>query len=61
VKVRDIDLATWVCVTTVEALTHMAVLRKPDFLDDDKFIEEVATLVVRYLRGGPLPAIVARE
>src|SRR3954468_2752291 len=48
VKVRDIDLATWVCVTTVEALTHMAVLRRPHLLDDDKFIEEVATLVVRY-------------
>jgi len=56
--VKNLELATWVCVTTVEALTHMAVLRRPHLVDDDAFVEEVATLVVRYLRGGPLPSAV---
>ncbi len=58
VKVRDLELASFVAVTCVEALTHMAVLRRPALMHDDKFVEEVATLVVRYLRGGPLPASV---
>jgi len=36
-----------------DALTHAAVLRRPDMLTDEKaekFVEEVADLVVRYLR-----------
>jgi AcrR family transcriptional regulator len=58
VKVRDLELATFVAVTSVEALTHMAVLRRPALLNEEGFVEEVATLVVRSLRGGPLPAAV---
>jgi len=49
----DLDLAVFICVTTVDALTHAAVLRCPDFLTDEKaesFIDEVTDLVVRYLR-----------
>jgi AcrR family transcriptional regulator len=61
VKVRDLDMAAFLCVTCVEALTHMTVLRRPQLLADDGFIEEVATLVVRYLRGGPLPSMVCSD
>lgn len=50
--VDDLDLAAWICVSTVEALTHVAVLRRPGLLDDDRFIDEVANVVVRYLRAG---------
>ncbi len=53
VDVVDLDLAAWVAVTSVEALTHVAVLRRPALLDDERFRDEVAALVVRYLRGGP--------
>ncbi|MFZ2062179.1 MAG: TetR/AcrR family transcriptional regulator [Candidatus Binatus sp.] len=51
--VADLDLAAFVVVTVVEALTHAAVLRRPDILADDKarqFVDDVTRLVVRYLR-----------
>jgi AcrR family transcriptional regulator len=53
IQVDDVELAAFVCVTTVEALTHAAVIYRPDFLSDEKaniFIDEVTRLVLRYLR-----------
>ena len=53
IEVEDLDLAAFVTVTTVEALTHSAVLHRPDILADDKaeaFVDEVTGLVLRYLR-----------
>jgi hypothetical protein len=38
----------------VEALTHAAVLRRPDILTDEKarlFVDDVTRLVVRYLQS----------
>ena len=53
IDVADLDLAAFVVVTVVEALTHAAVLRRPDILADEKaqqFVDDVTRLVVRYLR-----------
>jgi AcrR family transcriptional regulator len=53
IQVADVELAAFVCVTTVEALTHAAVIYRPDVLSDEKantFIDEVTRLVLRYLR-----------
>jgi AcrR family transcriptional regulator len=53
IQVVDVELAAFVCVTTVEALTHAAVIYRPDVLSDEKaniFIDEVTRLVLRYLR-----------
>jgi AcrR family transcriptional regulator len=53
IDIADLDLAAFICVTIVEALTHAAVLHRPDILTDgkaDKFVDEVTDLVVRYLR-----------
>ena len=53
IDVADLDLAAFVLVTVVEALTHAAVLRRPDILAGDKarqFVDDVTRLVVRYLR-----------
>jgi len=53
IDVADLDLAAFVCVTVVEALTHAAVLRRPDILTDEKarrFVDDVTRLLVRYLR-----------
>lgn len=49
--VENLDMAALVAVGSVEALTHIAVLRRPELLSDPTFVEEVANLVVRYLRG----------
>jgi len=53
IEIADLDLAAFVLVTAVEALTHAAVLRRPDLLTDEKaqrFVDDVTGLVVRYLR-----------
>lgn len=49
----DLDLAAFVCVTSIEALTHTAVLHHSEMLSDDTteaLIDEATRLVVRYLR-----------
>ncbi|MFZ5783747.1 MAG: TetR/AcrR family transcriptional regulator [Pseudomonadota bacterium] len=52
VSVADLDMATSICVTTVEALIHDFVIRRPAAPDGDRdrFIDEVTRLVVGYLR-----------
>jgi AcrR family transcriptional regulator len=56
----DLDLAAFVCVTAIEALTHTAVLRRPDVLEDvavDALVDEATRLVLGYLQpGGPVAA-----
>jgi AcrR family transcriptional regulator len=47
----DLELAAFVCVTSIEALTHTAVLHH--LLSDDKvatLVDEATRLVMRYLR-----------
>jgi AcrR family transcriptional regulator len=56
--VADPDLAAFVCVTAVEALTHAAIVRRPESLTGEKaerLIEDVTRLVVRYLQKSPNP------
>lgn len=51
--VVDLDLATFICVTAVDALTHAAVLRRPDIITEQRtaeFVGEVTDLLVRYLQ-----------
>ncbi len=51
--VADPDVAEFVCVTAVEALTHAVVVRRPGSLTDEKaerLVDDVTRLVVRYLR-----------
>jgi AcrR family transcriptional regulator len=51
--VADPETAAFICVTAVDALTHAAVLRRPEILigeKAEKFVDEVTDLVVRYLR-----------
>ena len=48
----DLDLAAFVCVTSIEALTHTAVLHRPEVLSDETvgvLVDEAARLVLRYL------------
>lgn len=51
--VADLDLAAFVCVTAAEALTHTAVLHRPETFaagDIGPYVDEVTRMVVRYLR-----------
>lgn len=54
ISVQDLDSATAICVTTVEALIHEFVIDRPEAPegDRDRFIDEVTRLIVGYLRPG---------
>ncbi len=52
-RALDLGLATFVCVTSIEALTHTAVLHHSEMLSDEAIetlIDEATRLVIRYLR-----------
>jgi AcrR family transcriptional regulator len=64
IDIADLDLAAFILVTTVEALTHAAVLQRPDVLADEKagaFIDEVTQLLLRYLRTPSASATVGMQ
>lgn len=49
----DLELAAYVCVTSIEALTHTAVLHRPEMLSDEgaeTLIDEATRLIVGYLK-----------
>ena len=51
--IPDTDMAAFVCVTTVEALTHAAVVHRSEVLSDERanaFVDEVTALILRYLK-----------
>lgn len=54
IRVRDLDLAAFVCVTSIEALTHNAVLHHSKAMRDeamDTLVDDATRLIVGYLRG----------
>lgn len=53
-RVGDLELASFVCVTSIEALTHNAVLHYSEMLSDQAMgtlIDEAARLVIGYLES----------
>jgi AcrR family transcriptional regulator len=53
IGVTDLDTAAFVCVKTVEALTHAVVLGEPRIFRDERiehFTSEVTRLIVQYLQ-----------
>jgi AcrR family transcriptional regulator len=53
IRAVDLGLAAYVCVTSIEALTHTAVLHRPEILSDEgigTLIDETTRLVVRFLQ-----------
>lgn len=60
----DLDLAAFVCVTSIEALTHTAVLHRSDLLSDAaaaRLVDEASRLVVGYLTGPSGSGCAGRE
>jgi hypothetical protein len=53
-RVDDLELASFVCVTSIEALTHNAVLHYSNLYSGaamEALIEQGARLVIGYLKG----------
>lgn len=54
IRVADLDLASFICVTAIEALTHNAVLHHDETLSEEAMaalVDESARLVIGYLAG----------
>jgi AcrR family transcriptional regulator len=53
IRAVDLDLAAFICVTSIEALTHSAVLHHPEMLAKEAtgaLADEATRLIVRYLK-----------
>lgn len=48
---KDLDLAAFVLVTSVEAVTHSVVLEHPELLEGTRLEDEIVAFVLRYLLG----------
>lgn len=52
IEIEDFDLATFICVTSIEALTHNAVIHRSDMISENRaneLVEETSRLIVGYL------------
>jgi AcrR family transcriptional regulator len=49
--VKDLDRAAFIVVTTVESLTHDVVLKRPELLVGEGFVDDVTRLILGYLTG----------
>jgi AcrR family transcriptional regulator len=48
---KDLEIAAFITVNTIEALTHAAVLSRPDLLHGTRLRDQIAAMVVGYLKG----------
>lgn len=49
IRPRDLDMAAFILVHSVEAVIHGSVYKRPEYLGREKFVEELTELVVSYL------------
>jgi AcrR family transcriptional regulator len=49
IRPRDLDMAAFVLVHSVEAVIHGAVYKRPEYLGRERFVDELTELVVKYL------------
>jgi hypothetical protein len=52
IRPKNLDAATYVLLTAVEALTHDLIMRRPAGIKDADLAEEIADLIVCYLARG---------
>lgn len=51
VRPKNLELAVFTLVHAVEAVAHAAVVERPDYLIDGELADELAEMVLRYLRA----------
>lgn len=54
IRPRELDMAVFIIVHTLEALCHAAGVDRPDYLTNEPFPEELCALVLGYLRPEPV-------
>jgi len=48
---KDLDIATYIIVTMVESVVHLAAIERPEFFQTDAFVDEMCGNIMRYLVG----------
>jgi AcrR family transcriptional regulator len=48
---KNLDLAAFILVTTVESVTNIALLKHPEYISTDEFEIELSSIITRYLIG----------
>jgi AcrR family transcriptional regulator len=61
IRAVDLEVATFMLVTSVESVTHLQVLDRPRQLDQAALVEELSELVLGYLGARRSPSRVARS
>lgn len=51
IRPKDLDLASYIAVHSVLAVTHAVLVERPERLDDGSLVEELADMLVSYLVG----------
>ncbi len=51
IRVADLELGAFVLVRTVMAITHAAVVDRPEYASDPRLVREVTRMIVGYLTG----------
>jgi AcrR family transcriptional regulator len=52
-RVKNVELATFLMVNMVEALTHATVVDHPDKYDEEELTTEITSIVLRYIMRRP--------
>jgi AcrR family transcriptional regulator len=52
-RIQNVELCLFIVVSVVEALTHMTVVDHPGRFDEEELVDEITTLVVRYVMRDP--------
>ncbi|WP_224371010.1 TetR/AcrR family transcriptional regulator [Hyalangium versicolor] len=60
IRPSNLDMAVFVLVHAVEALTHAAVTDRPEYLNSEAFADELSELALNYLRPEPAQASAGR-
>lgn len=48
---KNLDLATFILVTTLESVTNIALLKHPEYIASEEFEIELSNIITRYLVG----------
>jgi AcrR family transcriptional regulator len=54
-RIKNLDISLFIVVSVVEALTHMTVVDHPGRFDEEELLDEITSLVVRYVMKNPPP------
>jgi AcrR family transcriptional regulator len=52
-RIKNLEMSVFIIVSVVEVLTHMTVVDHPGRYDEEELVDEITSLVVRYVMRNP--------